>query len=397
MIAKRMSNFAASATGAIVARVAELRAQGQDIISLNVGEPDFPTPQNVKEAGILAINENKTKYTANNGIVELRQSVCDKLKADNGLNYTPKEVCITVGAKQAIFNSVMCVAEKGDEVILPIPCWVSYTEIVKIADATPVFVEVDKENNFDLDIEAIKKAITPRTRAILICTPNNPSGAVYSEAKLRELAELAVKHDFWIIADEIYEKLIYDGEKHFSIASISQDVWNHTLTVNGMSKAYAMTGWRLGYVAGPEEAIAGIVKLQSQVTSNADAIAQYASVEALTGPQETIDFMVGKFDERRKYLVDRLNAMPGVSCQLPKGAFYALPDVSGLIGKTYNGKVLENAIDVTAFLLEAAHIAVVPGDAFYIPNHIRIAYSNSLENIKRAMDQMEAAIGMLNA
>ena len=397
MIAKRMSNFAASATGAIVARVAELMAQGQDIISLNVGEPDFPTPQNVKEAGILAINENKTKYTANNGIVELRQSVCDKLKADNGLNYTPKEVCITVGAKQAIFNSVMCVAEKGDEVILPIPCWVSYTEIVKIADATPVFVEVDKENNFDLDIEAIKKAITPRTRAILICTPNNPSGAVYSEAKLRELAELAVKHDFWIIADEIYEKLIYDGEKHFSIASISQDVWNHTLTVNGMSKAYAMTGWRLGYVAGPEEAIAGIVKLQSQVTSNADAIAQYAAVEALPGPQETIDFMVGKFDERRKYLVDRLNAMPGVSCQLPKGAFYALPDVSGLIGKTYNGKVLENAIDVTAFLLEAAHIAVVPGDAFYIPNHIRIAYSNSLENIKRAMDQMEAAIGMLNA
>ena len=397
MIAKRMSNFAASATGAIVARVAELRAQGQDIISLNVGEPDFPTPQNVKEAGILAINENKTKYTANNGIVELRQSVCDKLKADNGLNYTPKEVCITVGAKQAIFNSVMCVAEKGDEVILPIPCWVSYTEIVKIADATPVFVEVDKENNFDLDIEAIKKAITPRTRAILICTPNNPSGAIYSEAKLRELAELAVKHDFWIIADEIYEKLIYDGEKHFSIASISQDVWNHTLTVNGMSKAYAMTGWRLGYVAGPEEAIAGIVKLQSQVTSNADAIAQYASVEALTGPQDTIDFMVGKFDERRKYLVDRLNAMPGVSCQLPKGAFYALPDVSGLIGKTYNGKVLENAIDVTAFLLEAAHIAVVPGDAFYIPNHIRIAYSNSLENIKRAMDQMEAAIEMLNA
>ena len=397
MIAKRMSNFAASATGAIVARVAELMAQGQDIISLNVGEPDFPTPQNVKEAGILAINENKTKYTANNGIVELRQSVCDKLKADNGLNYTPKEVCTTVGAKQAIFNSVMCVAEKGDEVILPIPCWVSYTEIVKIADATPVFVEVDKENNFDLDIEAIKKAITPRTRAILICTPNNPSGAVYSEAKLRELAELAVKHDFWIIADEIYEKLIYDGEKHFSIASMSQDVWNHTLTVNGMSKAYAMTGWRLGYVAGPEEAIAGIVKLQSQVTSNADAIAQYAAVEALTGPQETIDFMVSKFDERRKYLVDRLNAMPGVSCQLPKGAFYALPDVSGLIGKTYNGKVLENAIDVTAFLLEAAHIAVVPGDAFYIPNHIRIAYSNSLENIKRAMDQMEAAIEMLNA
>lgn len=390
-----MSNFAASATGAIVARVAELRAQGQDIISLNVGEPDFPTPQNVKEAGILAINENKTKYTANNGIVELRQAVCDKLKADNGLIYTPKEVCITVGAKQAIFNSVMCVAEKGDEVILPIPCWVSYTEIVKIADATPVFVEVDKKNNFDLDIEAIKKAITPRTRAILICTPNNPSGAVYSEAKLRELAELAVKHDFWIIADEIYEKLIYDGEKHFSIASISQEVWEHTLTVNGMSKAYAMTGWRLGYVAGPEEAINGIVKLQSQVTSNADAIAQYASVEALTGPQETIDFMVGKFDERRKYLVERLNAMPGVSCQLPKGAFYALPDVSGLIGKSYNGKILNNAIDVTAFLLEAAHIAVVPGDAFYIPNHIRIAYSNSLENIKKAMDQMEAAIKAL--
>ncbi|MDO4179257.1 MAG: pyridoxal phosphate-dependent aminotransferase [Phascolarctobacterium sp.] len=395
MIAKRMSNFAASATGAIVARVAELRAEGQDIISLNVGEPDFPTPDNVKTQGIAAINENKTKYTANNGIAALRQAICDKLWVDNGLRYSPKEVCVTVGAKQAIFNAVMCVAEKGDEVLLPIPCWVSYTEIVKIAEATPVFVDVDKEHNFDLDIDAIKKAITPRTRAILICTPNNPSGAVYSEAKLRELAELAVEHDFWIIADEIYEKLIYDGAKHFSIASISEKVWQHTLTVNGMSKAYAMTGWRLGYVAGSEEAITGIVKLQSQVTSNADAIAQYAALEALTGPQETIGFMAEKFDERRKYLVARLNAMPNVSCQLPKGAFYALPDVSGLIGKSYNGKVLENALDITAFLLEAAHIAVVPGDAFYIPNHIRIAYSNSLENIKRAMDQMEAAIGQL--
>lgn len=396
MIAKRMSNFAASATGAIVARVAELKSQGQDIISLNVGEPDFPTPKNVKEAGITAINENKTKYTANNGIVELRQSIANKLKADNGLDYSAKEICVTVGAKQAIFNSVMCVAEKGDEVILPIPCWVSYTEMVKIADATPVFVEVDKENNFDLDIEAIKKAISPRTRAILICTPNNPSGAVYSERKLRELAELAVKHDFWIIADEIYEKLIYDGEKHFSIASISKDVWNHTLTVNGMSKAYAMTGWRLGYVAGPEEAINGIVKLQSQVTSNADAIAQYASVEALNGQQETISYMAEKFDERRKYLVERLNSMPGVSCQLPKGAFYALPNISGLLGKSYKGKVLENALDVTAFLLEAAYIAVVPGDAFYIPKHIRIAYSNSLENIKKAMDRMEEAINNLD-
>ena len=395
MLAKRMDNFSQSATSAVVARVAELRAQGINIIGLNVGEPDFPTPDNIKLAGIKAIMENKTKYTAVPGIVELRKAIAKKLQEDNGLEYKVNEICVSVGAKQALFNAIMSLAEAGDEVILPIPCWVSYVDMVKIAGAKPVLVEVDNENGFALDVEAIEKAITPSTRAILICTPNNPSGAVISEEKLRKIADLAVKHDLWIIADEIYEKLIYDGEKHFSVGTISQEVWKHTITINGFSKAYAMTGWRIGYAAGPENLIAGMVKLQSQMTSNIDAIAQYAGLEALNGPQDTIGKMVEKFDERRKYLVARLNAMPGVKCQMPKGAFYALPDFSALIGKKYKGKELTSGVDISAFLLDAAHIATVAGEAFFIPNHVRFAYSNSLENIKAAMDQMEAALKLL--
>lgn len=236
MLAERMKHFSGSPTSALIAKVAELRAQGQNIISLNVGEPDFGTPDNIKCGAIKAIVDNFTKYTAGNGIIELRKLIAKKLKEDNNLEYTTDEICATVGAKQAIFNSVMAIAGPGDEVILPIPCWVSYTEMIKFAGAKPVFVPVSEENGYDLDVDAIAKAITPNTRGIIICTPNNPSGAVYSEATLRKLAALAVEHDFYIIADEIYEKLIYDGEKHFSIGSISKEVWEHTITVNGFSK-----------------------------------------------------------------------------------------------------------------------------------------------------------------
>lgn len=395
MLAERMSHFSGSPTSALIAKVAELRAQGQNIISLNVGEPDFGTPDNIKCGAIKAIVDNFTKYTAGNGIIELRKLIVKKLKEDNNLEYTTDEICATVGAKQAIFNSVMAIAGPGDEVILPIPCWVSYTEMIKFAGAKPVFVPVSEENGYDLDVDAIAKAITPNTRGIIICTPNNPSGAVYSEATLRELAKLAVEHDFYIIADEIYEKLIYDGEKHFSIGSISKEVWEHTITVNGFSKAYAMTGWRLGYVASTKEVIDGIKKIQSQTTSATSAISQKAGVAALAGPQHDLEVMVAEFDKRRKYMLQRLAEMPGVSCTTPKGAFYLLPDFSCYFGKKYQGKEIKNAIDFANTLLAAELVALVPGEAFNIPGKVRMSYSNSLENLGAAMDRIQKFVSEL--
>ncbi len=395
MLAERMKHFSGSPTSALIAKVAELRAQGQNIISLNVGEPDFGTPDNIKCGAIKAIVDNFTKYTAGNGIIELRKLIAKKLKEDNNLEYTTDEICATVGAKQAIFNSVMTIAGPGDEVILPIPCWVSYTEMIKFAGAKPVFVPVSEENGYDLDVDAIVKAITPNTRGIIICTPNNPSGAVYSEATLRKLAKLAVEHDFYIIADEIYEKLIYDGEKHFSIGSISKEVWEHTITVNGFSKAYAMTGWRLGYVASTKEVIDGIKKIQSQTTSATSAISQKAGVAALAGPQHDLEVMVAEFDKRRKYMLQRLAEMPGVTCTTPKGAFYLLPDFSCYFGKKYQGKEIKNAIDFANTLLAAELVALVPGEAFNIPGKVRMSYSNSLENLGAAMDRIQKFVSEL--
>ncbi len=395
MLAERMKHFSGSPTSALIAKVAELRAQGQNIISLNVGEPDFGTPDNIKCGAIKAIVDNFTKYTAGNGIIELRKLIAKKLKEDNNLEYTTDEICATVGAKQAIFNSVMTIAGPGDEVILPIPCWVSYTEMIKFAGAKPVFVPVSEENGYDLDVDAIAKAITPNTRGIIICTPNNPSGAVYSEATLRKLAALAVEHDFYIIADEIYEKLIYDGEKHFSIGSISKEVWEHTITVNGFSKAYAMTGWRLGYVASTKEVIDGIKKIQSQTTSATSAISQKAGVAALAGPQHDLEVMVAEFDKRRKYMLQRLAEMPGVTCTTPKGAFYLLPDFSCYFGKKYQGKEIKNAIDFANTLLAAELVALVPGEAFNIPGKVRMSYSNSLENLGAAMDRIQKFVSEL--
>lgn len=395
MLAERMKHFSGSPTSALIAKVAELRAQGQNIISLNVGEPDFGTPDNIKCGAIKAIVDNFTKYTAGNGIIELRKLIAKKLKEDNNLEYTTDEICATVGAKQAIFNSVMAIVGPGDEVILPIPCWVSYTEMIKFAGAKPVFVPVSEENGYDLDVDAIAKAITPNTRGIIICTPNNPSGAVYSEATLRKLAALAVEHDFYIIADEIYEKLIYDGEKHFSIGSISKEVWEHTITVNGFSKAYAMTGWRLGYVASTKEVIDGIKKIQSQTTSATSAISQKAGVAALAGPQHDLQVMVAEFDKRRKYMLQRLAEMPGVTCTTPKGAFYLLPDFSCYFGKKYKGTEIKNAVDFANTLLAAKLVALVPGEAFNIPGKVRMSYSNSLENLGAAMDRIQKFVSEL--
>ncbi|EGJ46638.2 aspartate aminotransferase [Ruminococcaceae bacterium D16] len=393
-LAERMSKFSGSPTSALIAKVAELKRQGKDIISLNVGEPDFGTPDYIKVAGMKAIADNFTKYTPGNGILELRQAIVKKLKEDNGLDYTVNEVTTAVGAKQAIASAMMVIAGPGDEVLLPIPCWVSYTEMIRLAGATPVFVPV-RQDNYELDLDAIRAAITPRTKAIVICTPNNPTGAVYSEESLRELADLAVKHDFFIVADEIYEKMVYDGAKHFSVASISREVWERTITVNGFSKAYAMTGWRIGYAAARADVIKGIMAVQSQTTSATSAISQKAALAALQGSQHDMQVMVEEFKRRKDYVVQRLNAMEGITCPDVKGAFYVYPDVQPYLGKRFGDKVIENAVDLCQYLLDEALISTVPGEAYNVPGKIRISYSNSMENLEKALDRLEHALVQL--
>lgn len=393
-LAERMKKFSGSPTSALIAKVAELKRQGKDIISLNVGEPDFGTPDYIKVAGMKAIADNFTKYTPGNGILELRQAIVKKLKEDNGLDYTVNEVTTAVGAKQAIASAMMVIAGPGDEVLLPIPCWVSYTEMIRLAGATPVFVPV-RQDNYELDLDAIRAAITPRTKAIVICTPNNPTGAVYSEESLRELADLAVKHDFFIVADEIYEKMVYDGAKHFSVASISREVWERTITVNGFSKAYAMTGWRIGYAAARADVIKGIMAVQSQTTSATSAISQKAALAALQGSQHGMQVMVEEFKRRKDYVVQRLNAMEGIVCPDVKGAFYVYPDVQPYLGKRFGDKVIENAVDLCQYLLDEALISTVPGEAYNAPGKIRISYSNSMENLEKALDRLEHALVQL--
>lgn len=393
-LAERMNHFSGSPTSALIATVAELKRQGKNIISLNVGEPDFGTPDYIKVAGIKAIAENFTKYTPGNGILELRQEIVKKLKEDNGVEYALNEVTTAVGAKQAIASSLMVIAGPGDEVLLPIPCWVSYTEMIRLAGAEPVFVPV-RSDNYELDLDAIEKAITPRTKAIVICTPNNPTGAVYSEADLRRLADLAVKHDFFIVADEIYEKLVYDGAKHFSVASISKEVRDRVITVNGFSKAYAMTGWRIGYAAARADVIKGIMAVQSQTTSATSAISQKAAVTALQGPQYDLYDMVAEFKRRKDYVVSRLNAMPGITCPDVKGAFYVYPDVGPYLHKRFGDRSIETAVDLCQYLLDEALISTVPGEAYNVPGKIRISYSNSMENLKEALDRMEKALSAL--
>ena len=393
-LAARMNSFSGSVTSALIAKVAELKRQGKDIISLNVGEPDFGTPDYIKVAGIKAIVDNFTKYTPGNGILELREEIVKKLRQDNNIEYGLNEVTTAVGAKQAIASTMMVIAGPGDEVLLPIPCWVSYTEMIRLAGATPVFVPVN-ESDYSLNIEAIANAITEKTKAIVICTPNNPTGAVYSEESLRQLAELAVKHDFFIVADEVYEKLVYDGVHHFSVASISKEVRDHTVTVNGFSKTYAMTGWRIGYAAARQDIIKGIMAIQSQTTSAASAISQKAAAAALRGPQHDLSVMVEEFKRRKNYVVSRLNSIEGIVCPDVHGAFYVYPDVTYYLGKHFEDKEIKNAVELCQYLLDEALISTVPGEAYNVPGKIRISYSNSMENLEIALDRMETALKAL--
>lgn len=395
MLSERIQKIKPSATNELNGLVSDMREQGIDVIGLNVGEPDFTTPEHIIKACNQALAEGKTKYCKVTGILPLRKAICNKLLQENHIEYAPDQIIVCTGAKQALYDAIQVILNPGDEVIIPVPCWVSYAEMVKLADATPVYVSTEP-NSFELDLEAIEKAISPKTKAIIINTPNNPTGAVYSEESLRKLGELAIKHEFYIISDEVYEKLVYGKAKHVSIASLSTDIQERTITVNGFSKAYAMTGWRLGYAASNEQLAKAMGRLQGHMTSHSTVFVQWAAIAALTGPQEPLEEMRREFDRRRMYLMNKLNDLPGVTCANADGAFYLMPDVSSYFGKmTPDGKIIRDSFDFSNYILRDAHVAIVPGAAFNAPNNVRIAYSNSLENIQRAAEQMKLALAKL--
>jgi len=396
MLADRIKALAPSPTLAIQAKAKAMRAQGIDVISFGAGEPDFDTPERIKEAAIRAMRKGHTKYTDASGIVELREAVCRKLERDNGLGYEPADVLISVGAKHTLYNAVVALLNPGDEVLIPAPYWVSYPEQVKLVGGVPVAVPTEEVDGFQVDPGRLAAAVTPRTRAVVINSPNNPTGAVFSPAALRAVGELAVKHDLLVISDECYEALTYEG-RHISIASLGPEVKARTLVVNTCSKAYAMTGWRIGYAAGPRALIKAMGDVQSQVTSNPSSISQWAAVEALIGPQDEVAKMAGEFDQRRRVMVPALNAIPGVTCVTPGGAFYAFPNVAGLFGKRGQGKPLRGSADVTAFLLEVARVAVVPGLDFGSDSHIRLSYATGLTTIQEGLSRMDKAVRSLEA
>jgi aspartate aminotransferase len=398
VLADRLKTLAPSSTLAVQAKAKELRAKGVDVISFGAGEPDFDTPQRIKDAAIEAMRRGQTKYTEVGGIPELRAAVCAKLKRDNGLAYDPPEILVSVGAKHTLFNLVVALINPGDEVLVPAPYWVSYPEQVRMVGGVAVDVETSEASGFDLDPDRLRAAVTPRTKLIVLNSPNNPTGAVFSPAALQAVARLAIERNLWIVSDECYEALTFEG-RHVSVASLSPEVKARTIVVNTCSKAYAMTGWRIGYAAGDRTLIKGMTDVQSQVTSNPSSVAQWAAVEALTGPQDEVAKMAGEFDRRRRLIVAGLNALPGVRCVMPKGAFYAFANVSGLFGRTWqrpDGAVtLKSSVDVTGFLLEEARVAVVPGKDFGSDAHVRLSYATSDALISEGLARMGAALARI--
>jgi aspartate aminotransferase len=395
MFAKRVQNMTPSATIEITSKIAELKKQGVEILSFNIGEPDFDTPENIRDKGKEALDLGHTRYTPAGGTIDLREEIAKKLLKENNLEYTYQEIIVSSGAKQALMNALLTLCEEGDEVIIPSPYWVSYIEMVKLTGAKPVLVDMEESDNFNLNIEKIKESITDKTKCIMINTPNNPTGAIYTETQLREIGNLCVENDIFILSDEIYEKLIYDGEKHVSIGTLSKEIKDKTILINGVSKSFAMTGWRIGYAAGPKDIIKAMTNLQGHMTTGPNAPAQHASLEAFRNSNNSVEKMVVEFDRRRKYLVDRLNNIQGITCNLPKGAFYAMPNVSSFYGKSWENYKIKNSMDLTNFLLEEAKVAVAPGEAFGIDDNIRIAYSNSMDNIVKGMDALEKALKKL--
>jgi aspartate aminotransferase len=397
VLARRLKTLAPSATLAVQARAKELKARGVDVISFGAGEPDFDTPPRIKEAAVRAMQAGQTKYTEVGGIAELRAAVCAKFRRDNALAYEPADVLVSCGAKHSLYNIMVALVDPGDEVLVPSPYWVSYPEQVKLLDGVPVMVGTEESAGFDLDVDRLRAAVTARTKVVVLNSPNNPTGAVFSPAALEAVARLAVDRNLWIVSDECYEALTFDG-RHHSVAALGDDVKGRTVVVNTCSKAYAMTGWRIGYAAGPRELIRAMTDVQSQVTSNPSSVAQWAAVEALTGPQDEVVAMAAEFDARRHLIVKGLNAVPGVSCVMPRGAFYAFANVSGLFGRRApsTGAVLRTSADVATFLLTDAQVAVVPGADFGSDAHVRLSYATSAALITEGLRRIDAAVSVLS-
>jgi aspartate aminotransferase len=387
MLSDRVKRVKPSPTLAMDAKAKAMRAAGEDVVNFGVGEPDFDTPDNIKEAAVKALKDGQTKYTPAAGILPLREAAADKFKKDNGLEYGADQILVSCGAKHSLYNIAQALLSPGDEVLIPSPYWVSYPAQVLLNDGTPVIVETREEDSFMLKADALEAAVTPKTKALMLNSPSNPTGLAYDRKTLEAVAEIALRHNLIVISDEVYEKLLYDGAEHVSIASLGKEIKEKTIVVNGISKSHAMTGWRIGFAAGPVDVIKAMAKIQGQSTSNPSSIAQWAGVEALTGPQDFLGTMLVEFDKRRKFLVEGLNAMSGVSCLSPSGAFYAFPNTSGV----YGGKI-KNSTDLAIYLLEEAKVALVQGDAFGNDNHVRISYAVSMEDIKKALERIEAAL-----
>ena len=404
-LAKRTTLISPSPTLAITAKAKQMKSQGIDVIGFGAGEPDFDTPVYIKESAKKSIDEGFTKYTPTSGIEELKKAICEKFKRDNGLDYEPSQIIVSCGAKHSLFNAIMCLCEKGDEVILPSPYWVTYLEQIKLSGAKPVIIETNEKYNFKFLHKTLKHAITPKTKCLILNSPSNPTGMVYNKDELKAIADLAVKNDFYVISDEVYEKLIYEGE-HISIASLGPEIKDRTIAINGVSKTYSMTGWRIGYAAGTKELISAMGNLQDHSTSNPTSISQKAALAALLssphagervpiqdGRGEGLTLMVAEFRKRRDYMVEKLNSIPGISCLKPHGAFYAFPNISKLIGKTIKGKKITGSMSLTEVLLNEARVAVIPGIAFGADKYVRLSYATSMENIKEGLKRIEEIMG----
>lgn len=391
-LSKKGLGIEPSITLEITAKAKAMKDSGIDVISFGAGEPDFNTPENIQQEGIRAIKEGLTRYTPASGIIELKKAVCEKLKVDNGLEYKPSNIIISSGAKHSIHNALLAILNPGDEVIYAVPFWVSYPDLVKLADGVPVLVDTIEENNFKFNVEDLNKVLTNKTKAIILNSPSNPTGAIYSGEELKAIAEWAVENNVFVISDEIYEKLVYDDNNHISIASFNEDIKKLTIVINGMSKSHAMTGWRIGYAAAHEDIVKVMSNIQSHATSNPCSISQYASVVGLTGDQGSVEDMKKHFVERRNYMVDTINTIKGLSCRKPEGAFYIMINFTQLLGKTIKGKEIKSSMDFANLLLEEGKVAVVPGIAFGDDKYVRLSYATSMDNIKKGLERIKQIV-----
>jgi len=393
---ERVNKIHVSPTMQVAAEAKKMKAEGINVIDMSVGEPDFPTPHNIKEAAKKAIDENQTRYTINAGTIELRKAIAQKLKRDNHLDYHLNEIIVSNGAKQCVYNSILATVNDGDEVIIPAPYWVSYPDMVSMANGKPVFIETKEANGFKLKPAQLESAITPKTKILIICNPSNPTGSAYTKKELEGLSEVIKSKKILVISDEIYEKLTYGEYKFVSFASISDEMKRRTILVNGVSKTYAMTGWRIGYAAGPEDIIEAINKIQSHSTSNASSVSQAAAIEALAGPQYVISEMLEEFKLRQEYFHRELTSIKGITCYKPEGAFFLFPNVSHYFGKSTDVFKISHSFDFAMHILYEAHIAAVPGSAFGAEGYMRFSYATSMENLKEAILRLKKALSKLN-